>query len=259
VTKFGHNLVFVVLVLSIACSAWAGAVYFHTRGGDATERKELAKQLADKKKATKTEGDDRAKDVQAAAGQLNKLDKDLADNERWYQDQLAILKTGKDTNGQKAAAPVQALARDAKSGVQTDANGRPTFQGPIPDLADYETTLDQIKNDRVKLQQERDAVQQLIAQNQELSDKINGAKGKPQGLRELLADEWRKEREAREQQGFLDPLLFNRQVERQLLEKRHEMLEARVRELHAPAAASTASRPSVQGTSLRSAGARRAE
>jgi len=48
---------------------------------------------------------------------------------------------------------------------------------------------------------------------------------------------------AREQQAYLDPPLFKGQVERQLLEKRLDQLEARLRELGAQTAGTTASRP----------------
>src|SRR5262249_32821310 len=148
-------LVFVILVLSIACTTWAVAVFSHSRGGDVKERKEFAKQVKDKYEAMKTERGRADELRKAAAEELAKLEKDRADNEAWYRDQLEIMKTGKDTKGQKAAASVQALARDAKGAVQVEANGRPRLQGPMP-LDDYETTLQKIQNDRMKLQQERD-------------------------------------------------------------------------------------------------------
>src|SRR5439155_4041430 len=122
--------------------------------------------------------------------------------------QLQILETGLDAQGQKVQTPVKEIVHN-QGQTQLDANGRPVLGNAVLDdatkqpLPSNEDLKRQIEATTKQLQQEREAIKELIERNTQVTQAINGAAGKP-GLRDLLAAEVRRDKEAREQQTHLE-------------------------------------------------------
>ena len=72
-------------------------------------------------------------------------------------------------------------------------------------------------------------IEKLVDEERKLTEQIGN--GKEKGLRADLAAVQLKERISHDEEEFLKPLLYNRQVEYSLLMKRQQALEARIKEL----------------------------
>jgi hypothetical protein len=149
---------------------------------------------------------------------------------KWYAEQLEALRTGQ--------GKVQALVQNKAGKLQVDpANGQPIL-GPVLDAGGKEipglASLSKLGQNYSKAQSDlQDTLQQInkaVADVRRLTDEISG-------LRSVLAA-WQEElRRSQDQHEYLQPLLYNRQVEVQILTKRHKALESRLQELKAVAVA----------------------
>jgi hypothetical protein len=150
------------------------------------------------------------------------LERARATLKNWYAAQLQLPKTGKDAAGNQVADPVKPLLY--KDGyLQRDKDGYPAF-GDKLDLTyqeDYVRQLDQTEND---IKAEIAAVKQKQDDLAKLTDEIKG-------VRVLLEEEALAQRNSLAELKYLEPFLYNGEVESQLLLKRQRSLQARLDEL----------------------------
>jgi hypothetical protein len=239
-TQAGKYLIVANLALSLIFAAWALAIYGNrVDWGDTAERPDVVRGKYNERKAELTAAvAARDKAVARWEKALDRLRSDEADKPRaqqWYAEQLKILETGTDAKGQGVANPVQQLAY--KQGqLQLDRNtGRPLLEPiewtrtqPLLDL----TRLGQEYNKTMKdLTAEKETLDKLLAEEQRLTEEVNGDGKQKKGLRTLVAEQEQERQNSLIEQDYLRPLLYNRLVESQLVRKRQRTLESRLREL----------------------------
>jgi hypothetical protein len=250
----GKTLAIINLGLSLLFITWSYALFVERPAHKEQTTKTgkvppLTTVLGDKIKAALAERDVATARWQTETTAVADLEAQQVTANVWYAEQLRIMETGVDNKNQEIATPVRALVYD-KGQLKLDGKGLlPALGDPIPETTDqplksyaaYVLGLDRAWTDIAK---ERAEITQLVKQNQELTEKINGDKGKP-GLRDVLAAEEIRQRHALDEQQYLDPLVYNRLVEVDLLTKRKLALEARKSELQkAPGTpAKSAARP----------------
>jgi hypothetical protein len=146
--------------------------------------------------------------------------------QRWYADHLKNLREG---------TKVVSAVREDKGKPVIDAKGFPLLTAvagadgkPIPGLKSIRLLHNDYMQVTAAIKQEMDQIEAKLREEQQLNEEIgNGQKG----LRAVLAAEQLKERNSLEEQEDLKPLLYNRQVEAQLLAQRKKSLESRLQEL----------------------------
>ncbi len=169
-----------------------------------------------------------------ALPELVNLEKEQPDRQKWYKDQLSILRTGKDTDGKVYQGPMRALVY--KSGqVQMDAKtGLPALE-PMPavpfDLKPIPEMNKLLADTQDAIKSEMDKVAKLMEEEKRLTLEINGKPGDVKGLRDLLAEEVAVEKNIQDELEYLRPLRYNRQVEAALLLHRQLSLKKRLDEL----------------------------
>jgi hypothetical protein len=229
-TFLGKILVFVNLVLSLCFAIWAFALYTNridwttTKGTDRPG--EYARRDTEMQglKAALTRGE---AGVDVANRSVQAEEERIPKYVAWYKDQLDKLRAGKD--------PVQALVMSGGV-VALDAEGYPKL-GPV--LSASKQPIGGLASLAV-LNQEYAAKHQAYIDTTHELDKVLDAErllteqignGKDKGLRAQLAAVELAGKNSVDEQEFIKPLLYNREVEGQLLVKRGQALQARLKEL----------------------------
>jgi len=231
-TRFGRVLLFLNLVLSLGFAFWAFAIYTQRIDWTTTKSPERQGEYAqraaalDSLKTAIARGESRLDlATQSVKAEEDRIPKYVA----WYKVQLENLRTGKN--------PVRAPVIN-KGQLQLDKDGYPRLgpvltndKTPIPGLA----SLDVLHQDYLaKQQQIVDTIHETdAAVDKEKALTVLIGNGKDKGLRAQLAAELLAEKNSVDEQEFLKPLLYNRQVELQVLAKRSRELQARLKELQA--------------------------
>src|SRR5262249_6920543 len=130
----------------------------------------------------------------------------------WYDEQLKNLREG--------TQPVQALVFN-KGVLQVDAEGVPALQ-PLKGLASIATLEQAYAQLQEQVTQTTKDIAKLVDEERKLTEQIGD--GKEKGLRADLAGVQLKEKISHDEEEFLKPLLYNRQVEYSLLMKRQQAL-----------------------------------
>jgi hypothetical protein len=225
-TKTAKILIYLDLALSLAFAFWAMSWYSNhvdwtdAKTGEFTRRAERIKELD----VARNRADARFQSSLAAVGQEEQRIPEL---EAAYKAELESLRTGNQT----PRDPVFAGGE-----LQVDAKGLPKM-GPVQNAAKKEIaglgSLKKLNEIYAKRHEEIQVVgkeiDDLLAQESKLSEQIGD--GKAAGLRAELAAQQSEVRKSQSEQEFLEPLLYNRLVELQILKKRHAALEARLKEL----------------------------
>lgn len=229
ITKLGKILVFINLAMSVAFAALALGVYTNridwvgggkTPAGDDIqgEATKIQKKVQQEQEAAPIARArwETARATYLAVEDLRPKAKD------WYANELKIMDSG---------GPIKELDY-AEGKLKVDnATGLPIFKAPGRPLQPVDQLKQEAKNLEKKIADEQTEIDKLIAQEKQLTIKLNGNEGKKDGLRHLLAEEKQAQEKSLAEFDYLKPLRINRQVEGDLLMKRQASLEARIQEL----------------------------
>ena len=190
----------------------------------------------------KAESKDRSDQLRKLGGEISKLAPEVEatrpaaveqDARRptlnaWYAAQLESLHSGKD----KPKALVYnkgVLEYDAqhlpKLGEVLNSSNQPLNGLASLDALDREYAAVQAQIGKIITEENK-----LLAEEKQQTIEVNGESG-PKGLRGDLAAKEAAEKKSLERQEYLMPILYNRQAELEILLKRKEGLEARLKEL----------------------------
>jgi hypothetical protein len=180
--------------------------------------------------------------------EINSLKKSLADAEKHWKESLVPLVRAESLrprlqslyadhlqNLREGNKPIQALVLDKGGSLKLEANGFPQL-GPVLNAGGESIvglkSIKLLNNDYTQVaaanKQVIDQTEAKLKEEQQLNQEIgNGTKG----LRAELAKKQLEERNSLQEKEDLLPLLYNRQVEAQLLAKRKKALETRLQEL----------------------------
>jgi len=217
------------LALGIFFAAWGFGVYSNRMDwkAETKDRADQLKKVSDARNKALGELNGIRPRVQQAESRRPILDK-------FYADQLEKLRSGKE----------RPKALVYKKGVlEYDAQDLPRLgevvnsaNQPINGLA----SLDVLEQQYVALQAQIAQVikeqTDLVEEQKKLTVELNGD-GTQKGLRGELANRLAAQQKSLERQEYLMPLLYNRQAELEILSKRKQGLEARLRELQASSVA----------------------
>jgi hypothetical protein len=239
-TKLGKILLFANLVLALFFLSlgigvstnrvdWPGTM----KTGPASEVKagiEFKKQEIDRLQKAASQALGR---WSAAMPDLVKVEQEKPAKQKWYDDQLSILQTGKTLDGKPFMGQIRALSY--KNGqLQFDKEGYPAFEplpaGPVA-LKPIPEMNKELADNQALVKKEMDKVADLMKEEGRLTLEINGESGKVKGLRDLWAEEVAVEKNIQEELEYLRPLRYNRQVEAALLLNRQLSLQKRLDEL----------------------------
>lgn len=154
-------------------------------------------------------------------------------NEKWYADQLAILRTGTDSDGRPAADPAIKGLKYENQALKLDPAGLPELV-PLPDperLRNRKALAEEIIQKEDEIKREIEKLLEKFKQEEELTYVLIGQKGKRKGLRDLLVETQLAQKISLEQLLYMKPLRINQQVEAQRLSKRQAELARRIEEL----------------------------
>jgi hypothetical protein len=236
-TKLGKYLVFANLVLSLCFLGIAAGVATNridwpgTGKAGATEIKagialktEEIKKFQEAASAAYTR-------YSAALPDLLKVEQDRPAKQKWYEDQLSILATGKDKAGKAFAGQIGNL-KYVNGQLQLDKNGLPVLEPADASLKPIPAMMDDLAAVHADVQKVMRDVANHMKEEERLTTEINGdPKAKTKGLRDLLAEEVAVEKNLQGELEYLRPLRYNRQVEAALLLKRQLSLKTRLDEL----------------------------
>lgn len=229
-TRLGKILVMLFGALSLMFLAWAFALWHEPPGWPPIVKERSAavtKAYSARDQALVLFTD--------AAKNVRELDQQRGTAQKWYADQLRMMENGKDPT------PVKLLAYEAGR-LKIDKTGKPTLGEAVPEpgtgkpLQSLDYYLRESSATWATIQEHRKKIDDLIAEDKKLDTEING----PAGLRVQLAGLQQRLRNALDEELYLRPLVYNRQVEGQLLSKRRQQLEARLKELGSSPAERTA-------------------
>jgi hypothetical protein len=224
-TLVGRILLFLNMALCLAFAFWAYEAY--------SQRLDLSAQF----KARQTEVENLKKARATAESRWDMAQAQVLAGEQMRPQLLAgyaaVLKKLREGPG-----PAQDLQYDPKTGaLQIGANGVPVLGPvknaagqPIPGLENLAAASQTYDQRQAALRQVAEENQKLVDQEKSLTSKIGDGS---HGLRADLAAVQREEKKSLDEQEFLRPLLYNREVEAQILAKRQQALKERVKELGA--------------------------
>jgi hypothetical protein len=239
-TQLGKILVVANLALSLMFAAWALAIYGNRIDwGDTAERPDAVRGKMNERKADLTAAvaarDKAVARWEKALGRLRTDEAERPKAQEWYAEQLKIMETGVDAKGQAHPNPVQELVYRQGQLVVDPGTNRPqqkavewTRTQPLVDLAHLSLEFNKTMKD---LATEKDALDKLMLEEQRLTEEVNGDGKQKKGLRTLVAEQEQERLNSLNEQEYLRPLLYNRMVEAQLVQKRQRTLESRLREL----------------------------
>ena len=244
-TLFGKILVLVNFGLSVMVLVWAMALYFgHIDWTDAKGEPSKSPPVPPGELKVRK---DRVTDALAALGsadaswreqraELPRQEGYRVADRAWYADEIKHARSGA-----TAQQPAREIALDDKGLMvleAVDQQGQPghvrpklknatdDLNKPLPSL---DANLKREAEQQLALAGEEKKLQDLIEENQRLTELLTPKEGK--GLRQRIEDEKVKVKLADEEQAILKPLLVNTAVESELILRRREMLEKRIKEL----------------------------
>jgi hypothetical protein len=249
-TKFGKILVFANLALSLVFATWALALFTQRvdwldKKKDANDDRTWGRIAKAKDEIDRWHGPGGKAGPrplaegrwQSALAEVRGSEKLRESNQGWYRDKLATLESGQDLNRKPVAEPVKRLSY---------VKGEMQLEKGLPKL---ETVMDRggqqaLKARMALLQEQNDLNGQIAKEQEEIRKLAERAAALTDEMRDLFV---RIERAAEARQGsvveqrHLEQLLYNVQVEAELLLDRQAELETRLNELKA--ARATSQRP----------------
>jgi len=222
-TTAGKIALLLNVALSLGFAAWGVALYANRVDWSNQKSGETAGEYALRDEAIKNLRDNVVPKAMArwstAVPAVDQLEARRPKLQAWYSEQLQNLRTGN--------KPVQTLVFN-KGALQVDSNGVAALQ-PTKGLASIEVLEQAYAQLQAQVAQTTKEIEKLVDEERKLTEQIGN--GKEKGLRADLAAVQLKERISHDEEEFLKPLLYNRQVEYSLLMKRQQALEARIKEL----------------------------
>jgi hypothetical protein len=150
----------------------------------------------------------------AAYNEIRDLQKQRPADQKWYREQLQALERGDQ--------PVEAVVYN--KGEPQIEQGRPKLDKLAPELHTRDYYLKQIDQAQTQVQEAREKVRAQIQAQGKLTDDLKK-------MRVQLADDEEALRKIRDEHDYLDPMMYNRQAESQLVLDRQQRLRDRVIEL----------------------------
>lgn len=235
-TRVAKWFIFLNLVVSIVLASWAMGIYTQRIewGPKAATADRAAGELAKRNEEIKRYQEARTRsearfDTNAQA--LAALERRRAEDVAWYAKELRDLET--------APTAVKTLLYD-RGQLRLDANGRPALEEYKNDAGQAVPGVQALNKQYAQLQgeitAEMQALDQLVKEAKTLTEQINGDGMTRRGLRAELAAEQQARRESLQEQDYLEPLRYNRQVDTELLLKRQKQLKTRLQELQGSSA-----------------------
>ena len=238
-TFFGKILVVLNLALSLAFATWALAAYtnridWQDRKKDAADERTWGRIAVLKEDINRLTGAGDKLGPRGlaevrwltAVGQLRAAEAERRDHQQWYAEQLEVLHTGQTAKKAPVAEPVKRVA--FKGGELQMEKGLPKLEvvadkagAPVRHRAALAQQQTELNADVAKVQEE---IRTLTAEAAKLTDRV----------RELFTQIERAaavRHGAGEEQRYLEQILYNVQVEAELLLDRQKALEARLNEL----------------------------
>jgi hypothetical protein len=231
-TLMGKILLFVNLAFSLALAFWGFGIY--TNHIDWSDQKvgERMGQFAIWNERIKSVSDlalPRAMSrFQTARAALEDLEARRPKLREWYARELQNLQSG----NQAVRAPVYRAGQlqiDPKTGAPVMGPVLNLKGQPIQGLASIEAQNKTYMEKQSQIVAVTKEIDKLLTEEKRLTTEIGD--GKEKGLRADLASVQLARQRSEDEQEFLRPLLYNRQVEVQILVKRQKALEARLKEL----------------------------
>jgi hypothetical protein len=188
-TKYAKILIAVNLALSLILCAWAAGVYGNRI--DFTEKGKLGEEKKRLDEAVKARDLALAR-YDAAKANLLQAEAQRPQLQKWYQEQLALLQTGKNAAGQPVNNPVQEI--EYKKGLlQLDKDGRPVLAAipwnrPQQALLDLDRLGQEYDKTVTEIRAEKEKLDGVVAEEKRLTEEINGDGQKKKGLRKQLEE-----------------------------------------------------------------------
>jgi hypothetical protein len=213
------------LALAVFFAVWGFGVYSnHTDWkAETKDRADQLKKLSDARNKAQAE-------LYAIRPLIQQKETLRPAQDKFYADQLEKLRSGKERP--------KGLFYN-KGELVRDPQGLPRLvevvnaqNQPINGLASMDVLEQQYVAVQAQLAQVIKEQTDLVEQEKKLTVELNGD-GAQKGLRGELANRVAAQQKSLERQDYLMPLLYNRQAELEILLKRKEGLEARLRELQA--------------------------
>jgi chromosome segregation ATPase len=172
-------------------------------------------------------------------------EKERAEYQAWYADQLQILRTGKNKNGKAVEPVIRKLVRQP-NGLLLDINDKkpenlvqilvasdPAAQPAekfeaLRSFDDYDAELRKLTMEQAENQKE---IVKLTDKVRELTERIAGVKDKSLGLRRELEDQQNYKKLFTDEMSVLKPQLVARFLESERLKVRLKQLNARLKQL----------------------------
>jgi hypothetical protein len=243
-TLFGKILVFVNLALSLMMATWAFAVwsnridFSNTKATGDQAAGEFAQRAAQIEALWEAVPPAELAWKSARGELLDRESRRLADR-GWYQDELNHLRN-KATAADPCRTITYAQQNDDRTGIRKGeilldpATGRPVlasakdrFGKPLLSLASY-------VNEEQKLLASMEVVQNKhenqMKEASQLTEQLVGTAGN-KGLQQRLVDERNKRKDVAAEEDLIRPLLINGVVDSELILKRKNALELRIKEL----------------------------
>jgi hypothetical protein len=225
-TRIAKILVFLNLALSLTIACWA--IGWYANHVDWTDSKTgVYFQLAERIKDLDTaRGRAEARYAKETAT-LQAREKLIPELRAWYEAELESLRTGN-------RPPQDPVVVNGE--IQLDPKGQPRM-GPVLNASKKEiaglASIAKLDNQYAQRQTEisnvAEEINKLVEQEKALTSEIGN--GQAAGLRAELAAQQSEVRKSLHEQETLEPLLYNRLAELEILKKRHAALEARLKEL----------------------------
>jgi hypothetical protein len=256
-TLFGKILVLVNFGLSVMVLVWAMAMYYgHI---DWTDAKGDPNKVPPVPPGELKVRKDRVAEALAALGaadvswreqraELPRQEGYRVADRAWYADELKHARS--EANAQNPAREIAVDDKGLITLAPVDPQGQPghvrpklknaTEDDPKRPLLSLDANLKREQEQQLALAGEEKKLQDLIEENRRLTELLTPKEGK--GLRQRIEDEKVKVKLADEEQAILKPLLVNTAVESELILRRREMLERRLKELSGVGVASGGNR-----------------
>lgn len=160
------------------------------------------------------------------------LEKLRPEKQKWYQEQIEILKTGNANQKILGIAFDQGRIKiDPRTGFPEMKVLADPANKPIPGLASRQILNDAYVSIQGKIVAATAEIAKLVEEEKQLTEQLGD--GKVQGLRFDLAQQQLAEKRSLDEQEYLQPLLYNSMVKQQSLEDRQKALADRMKRLQA--------------------------
>jgi cell division protein FtsB len=231
-SRLGKAALFLNVALGIFFAVWGFGLFSNRIDwkAETKERSDLLRKLGDARNKV-------LEQVEATRNLPVAQDNRRPVLDKFYADQLENLRNGK---GRPKALVY------SKGVLQYDAQGLPRLgevvnsaNQPIPGIASHEDLRQQYAALQEQIRQTVAEETKLIEEEKQLSAQLYGD-GDQKSHRGVLADRIAAEQKSLQRQEQIMPLLYNRQAEVQVLTKRREGLESRLKELQS---ANTSAQP----------------